>query len=181
MLTSAELVWLLAAVAKGDRPAFERLYAATRAKLYGVALRILGRPPLAGEALQQAYLEIWRNAGQFDPAGADPLAWMVALVRRRAIDMRRKETPSSTEEGAEPTEVAEKPPDRPAPRALNEPLRRLLACMGRLEEDQRRLLLLAYYDGLSRDELAAKFGQPVETVRSRLLSAASQIRECLGS
>src|SRR4051794_31927557 len=72
MLTPAELVWLLAAVAKGDAAAFERLYAATRAKLYGVVLRILKRRDLAEEIMQETYLKIWNSAGRFDPALSSP-------------------------------------------------------------------------------------------------------------
>src|SRR5262249_62169140 len=78
MLTPVELVWLLAAVAKGDEAAFERLYAATRAKLYGVVLRILRRHDLADEVMQEAYLKIWNGAGRFGPALSAPITWMVA-------------------------------------------------------------------------------------------------------
>ena len=67
MLTPAELVWLIAAVAKGDEAAFERLYAATRAKLFGVVLRILRRQDIAEEVIQEAYVKIWNSAGQFNP------------------------------------------------------------------------------------------------------------------
>src|SRR5437763_415639 len=86
MLTPAELVWLMAAVAKGDQAAFERLYVATRAKLYGVALRILRRSDLADEVIQETYLKIWNNAGTFDPKLATPITWMVAIARNRALD-----------------------------------------------------------------------------------------------
>ncbi|HKC33482.1 MAG TPA: sigma factor, partial [Xanthobacteraceae bacterium] len=81
MLSAQELVWLMAAVAKGDRAAFERLYAATRAKLYGVVLRILRRQDLADEVMQETYLKVWNSAGQFDPALASPITWMVAIAR----------------------------------------------------------------------------------------------------
>ena len=90
MLTPAELVWLLAAVAKGDQAAFERLYAATRSKLYGVVLRILRRSDLADEVMQETYLKIWRSAGHSIRAGA-PITWMVAIARNRAIDLRPQE------------------------------------------------------------------------------------------
>ncbi|WP_245422295.1 RNA polymerase sigma factor [Rhodoplanes serenus] len=90
MLTSAELVWLLAATAKGDVAAFERLYGATRAKLYGIVLRILDRPDRAGEALQDAYLTIWSQAAGFAPGRDDPLVWMVAIARRHALDLARR-------------------------------------------------------------------------------------------
>src|SRR5271168_1995663 len=106
MLTSPELVWLLAAVAKGDEAALERLYQATRAKLYGVALRILRRADLADEVIQEAYLKVWNSAGQFDPAMASPITWMLAIARNRAIDLVRKKTETSIEEHPEVMEVA---------------------------------------------------------------------------
>jgi RNA polymerase sigma-70 factor (ECF subfamily) len=86
MLTSPELVWLLAAVAKGDEAAFERLYQATRAKLYGAVLRILRRAGPADAVMREAYLEVWSSAGQFDPALASPMTWMLAIARNRAIE-----------------------------------------------------------------------------------------------
>ncbi len=70
--------------------AFERLYGATRAKLYGVLLRILGRPELADEVMQETYLKVWKMAGRFDPTVASPITWMVAIARNRAIDIVRK-------------------------------------------------------------------------------------------
>ena len=90
MLTQTELVELLAEVAAGDAAAFERLYDATRAKLYGVLLRILGRPELAEEVMQETYLKVWNTAATFDATIASPITWMVAIARNRAIDIVRK-------------------------------------------------------------------------------------------
>src|ERR1044071_8509489 len=95
MLTSAELVWLMAAVAKGDQAAFERLYAATRAKLYGVALRILRRSDLADEVIQEAYLKIWHNAGVSAQNWAPRTAGMGAIARTRALVLVRKKGEAS--------------------------------------------------------------------------------------
>lgn len=181
MLSSQELVWLLAAVAKGDRAAFERLYAATRAKLYGVVLRILRRHDLADEVMQETYLKIWNSAGQFDPALSSPITWMVAIARNRAIDQVRKKTEVSLDEDSAVLEIAADSPDPLAKREMTEELRRLLACMGRLDEERRRLVLFAYYDGWSREQLAAKFDKPVNTVKTWLRRALMEIRECLGS
>lgn len=181
MLSPQELVWLLAAVAKGDRPAFERLYAATRAKLYGVVLRILRRHDLADEVMQETYLKIWSSAGQFDPALSSPITWMVAIARNRAIDQVRKKTEVSIDEDPAVLEIAADSPDPLARREMTEELRRLLACMGRLDEERRRLVLFAYYDGWSRERLAAKFDKPVNTVKTWLRRALMEIRECLGS
>ena len=181
MLSSQELVWLLAAVANGDRAAFERLYAATRAKLYGVVVRILRRHDLADEVMQETYLKIWKSAGVFDPALSSPITWMVAIARNRAIDQVRKKTEVSIEEDSAVLEVAADTPDPLAKREMTEELRRLLACMGRLDEERRRLVLFAYYDGWSREQLAAKFETPVNTVKTWLRRALIEIRECLGS
>jgi RNA polymerase sigma-70 factor (ECF subfamily) len=182
MLSSQELVWLLAAVAKGDRTAFERLYAATRAKLYGVVLRILRRQDLADDVMQETYLKIWSSAGQFDPALSSPITWMVAIARNRAIDLVRKKTEVSIEEESDVLEAAAADtPDPLAKRETTEELRRLLACMGRLDEERRRLVLFAYYGGWSREHLAAKFEKPVNTIKTWLRRALIEIRECLGS
>src|SRR5436305_12701769 len=111
MLTPAELVWLLAAVAKGDEAAFERLYVATRAKLFGVVLRILRRQDRAEEVMQEAYVKIWTSAGQFNPALSSPITWMVSIARNRAIDVVRKRTEASIEDEPAAMEVAGDDPD----------------------------------------------------------------------
>ncbi len=181
MLTSAELVWLLATVAKGDQAAFERLYAATRAKLYGVALRILRRPDLADEVLQESFVKIWSSAGQFDPAVASPITWMVAIVRNRAIDLVRRKADASLEEMPDVLELAADSPDPLAARARSEELQRLLTCIGRLDAERRKLVLLAYYNGWSREQLAKQFDTPINTIKTWLRRSLLEIRECLGS
>jgi RNA polymerase sigma-70 factor (ECF subfamily) len=181
MLTTPELVWLLAAVAKGDQAAFERLYQATGAKLYGTVVRILRRADLADEVLQEAYLKVWNSARRFDPAVASPITWMVAIARNHAIDLVRRRAEISIEEEPEVMEVAAENPHPLAKREMSEELKRLLACMGRLDEDRRRLVLLAYYGGWSREQLAAKFEKPVNTIKTWLRRALADIRECLGT
>jgi RNA polymerase sigma-70 factor, ECF subfamily len=181
MLTAAELVGLLAAVAKGDQAAFERLYAATRAKLYGVVLRILRRADLADEVMQETYLKIWNGAGQFNPALASPITWMVAIARNRAIDLARRKTDVSVEEVPDVLELAAETPDPLATRERSEELERLLACLGRLDPEQRQLVLLAYYNGWSREQLAAKLNRPVNTIKTWLRRSILAVRECLGS
>jgi RNA polymerase sigma-70 factor (ECF subfamily) len=179
MLTPAELVWLLAAVAKGDQAAFERLYAATRAKLYGVVLRILRRPDLADEVMQETYLKIWTNAGQFNPTMATPITWMVAIARNRAIDLLRSRAEASTEDEPEAMDLAAENPDPLARREVSEELQRLLACIGRLSPTRQRLVLLAYYNGWSREQLGAELETPVSTIKTWLRRSLLEIRECL--
>jgi RNA polymerase sigma-70 factor, ECF subfamily len=181
MLTPDELVGLMAAVAKGDQGAFERLYTATRAKLYGVVLRILRRSDLADEVMQDAYLKIWRSAGEFDARRATPITWMVAIARNRALDLVRKKSETSIEDEPAALEAQGAVANPLERQETTEQLRRLLVCLDALESERRELILLAYLGGFSREQLAAKFGAPVNTVKTWLRRSLVQIRECLGS
>jgi RNA polymerase sigma-70 factor (ECF subfamily) len=180
MLTQAELVWLLAAVAKGDKAAFERLYGATRAKLYGVLLRILGRPEAADDVMQETYLKVWQMAGKFDPTVASPITWMVAIARNRAIDIVRKKADVSVEDSPEALGVAADTPPPLARREMTEELRRLLGCLGKLDPEKQRIVLLAYYSGWSREQLSYKLDIPVNTIKTWLRRSLLEIRECMG-
>jgi RNA polymerase sigma-70 factor (ECF subfamily) len=181
MSTPAELVQWLNAVSQGDRAAFEQLYAATRAKLYGVVLRILRRHDLADEVLQEVYLKIWSGAGQFNPGLASPITWMVTIARNRAIDLVRKRREVSIEEEPKAMDVAADLPNPLARRELAEEVRRLMGCIERLEPERQSLVLLAYRNGWSREQLAAKLGKPVNTIKTWLRRSLLEIRECLGS
>jgi RNA polymerase sigma-70 factor, ECF subfamily len=181
MLTQAELVWLLAAVAKGDDAAFARLYEATRAKLYGVLLRILGRPELAEDVMQETYLKVWKTAGSFDPTLGSPITWMVAIARNRAIDIVRKKSETSIEVGAEALSIAADTPAPLARREMTEELKRLLSCLGKLDPEKQRILLLAYYSGWSRDQLSKKLDIPVNTIKTWLRRSLLEIRECMSA
>jgi RNA polymerase sigma-70 factor, ECF subfamily len=176
MLTSPELIWLLAAVAKGDAAAFERVYRATAAKLYGVVLRIVRRADVAHEVMVETYLKAWTTAGEFDPAAASPLTWMLAIARNRAIDLVRANPENFADKDAT---IAAPAVADPSARQMSDELKRLLACMGRLDEERRRLILTAYYSGHSRDELATEFHQPVAAVRFGLRRTLFDIQECL--
>jgi RNA polymerase sigma-70 factor, ECF subfamily len=181
MLTPAELVWLMAGVARGDQAAFERLYVATRAKLFGVVLRILRRTDLAEEVIQETYLKIWNNAGSFDAKLATPITWMVAIARNRALDVVRRKSEVSIEDEPEAMETAGEEPNPLARQEMTDELKRLLGCLGQLDEERRRLVLLAYYGGWSREQLAVKFEAPANTIKTWLRRSLQEIRECLGS
>ena len=181
MLSKTELIWLLAATAKGDTDAFERLYLATRSKLYGVTLRILRRADLAEEIMQESYVKIWSHAGHFNPRLGSPITWMVAIARNAAFDLLRKKSETSIEDEPKAIEISAETRDPLAPREMSEELKRLLACMTALEEEHRRVLLLAYYNGWSREQLAKKFETPVNTIKTWLRRGLIQIRECMGA
>ena len=181
MLMQAELVWLVGAVAKGDAVAFERLYAATRAKLYGVLLRILGKPELAEEVMQETYLKVWKMADKFDPTIASPITWMVAIARNRAIDIVRKKGELSIEDEPDALNVAAETPPPLARREMTEELKKLLSCLGKLDPEKQRIVLLAYYSGWSRDQLAKKLDIPVNTIKTWLRRSLLEIRACMGT
>lgn len=179
MLTPVEITWLLAAIARRDAAAFERLYATTCAKIYGVVLRILRRHDLAADVMEQTYLHIWRNVGEFDPAISNPVAWMVAIARRRAIDLARKPDVGATDGEPELAE-ADSPGVLPR-REMPEELKRLLTCIGRLEPDRQRMLLLAYYGAFSREQLAVKLNMPANLLKASLRRSLFELEQCLTS
>jgi len=179
MLTPVEITWLLAAVARGDTAAFERLYATTCAKIYGVVLRILRRHDLAADVMEETYLQVWRSVGEFDPALSTPVAWMAAIARRRAIDLARK--PDAVSNESEP-ELAEADSPGVLPRReMPEELKRLLTCIGRLEPERQRMLLLAYYGAFSREQLAVKLNMPANLLKASLRRSLSELEQCLTS
>jgi RNA polymerase sigma-70 factor (ECF subfamily) len=178
MSTPVEITWLLAAVTKGDAAAFERLYEATCAKLYGVVLRILRRHDLAADVMEEAYLQIWRTAGEFNPVQSSPLAWMVAIARRLAISRSRQPLPEGAENEREVTDENEGPGTVPR-HQLTDDLKRLLTCIGRLEPDRQRMLLLAYYGAFSREQLSVKLDMPVNLLRSSLRRSLAEVELCM--
>jgi RNA polymerase sigma-70 factor (ECF subfamily) len=180
MSTPAEMTLLLAAVAKGDQASLERLYGETCAKLYGVLLRILGKPELADEVMREVYLKVWDSAKKFDPTTATPMTWMVAMARNRAIDLVRKDGGAVVEEMPDAAAGAEAPPPL-ARREASDELRRLLSCLGKLDPEKQRIVLLAYYSGWSREQLARKLDIPVNTMKAWLRRSLLEIRGCIGA
>jgi RNA polymerase sigma-70 factor (ECF subfamily) len=179
MSDAVEITGLLSAVAKEDVAAFERLYLATCAKLYGVVLRILRRHDLAAEVMEDIYLQIWRTAGEFDPGTFSPAAWMVAIARRHAIDRIRQ--PESAAGDTEPEIEESDGPGAVPRREITDELKRLLTCIGRLDPNRQRMLLLAYYGAFSRQQLALKLDSSEDLLKTSLRSSLSELEQCLTS
>jgi RNA polymerase sigma-70 factor (ECF subfamily) len=178
-MSSEEITELLAAVAKRESAAFERLYAATCARVYGVILRILRRHDLATGVLEEAYRTIWETAENYAPTLGSPIVWMLAIARRLAIEVARR--PGISADEAEP-EIPDT--ERPGPlprREMTEDLKRLLTCIGRLEPDRQRMVLLAYYGAFSRDQLAEKLDTPENLLKASLRRSLFEIDQCLTS
>ena len=176
-----DLADLLRRVAARDEAAFAALYRQTSAKLYGVVARILSRGDAGAEALQEAYVRIWEKAGDFDPAKGSPLAWMATIARNRALDEVRRVRPTSLEDMPEGFEPAASPVDPLAARERSEALTALLACLGKLDDEKRSAVLLAYYHGASRETLSKRFCRPVPTIKTWLHRSLAQLRDCLAS
>ena len=177
--SSAEPDRLLLAAAKGDREAFRALHAATQAKLFGVAMRILARRDAASDALQEAYVKIWRRAADYDPAKGSAVAWMATIARNVALDEVRKKAPVSLEDMPEGYEPAAEAVDPLAGRERSERLAALMKCLETLDPKKRDMVLLAYWRGASREALAAKFDAPTATIKTWLRRSLLGLRECL--
>lgn len=176
-----ELLTLVARVAGGDRAAFADLYARTSGKLFASVRRILRSEAAAEDAVQEAYVRIWRRAGDFDAGIASPIAWMTTIARHAAIDIARRgsERISAASASVDP-EILDQLADPAADGARLSGGSRLSKCLGGLDEDRRGMILLAYCYGWSREELSARFNRPVATVKTVLRRALISLKECLG-
>ena len=175
---------LLAATARGDHDAFAQVYQRTHAHLFGVALRILGRQASAEDVLQEAFINIWRNAASYRPhvGGQDiqPMTWLIAIVRNKALDAlrmrsRRNEVEfdaSHEGQGAAGASALDMVAD--ATDSL-----RLRTCLDALDGTHRQSLALAYYQGLTHSEVAARMGAPLGSVKSWIRRGLDKLRDGL--
>lgn len=180
MTSPQDIANLLAAVARKDREAFSALYSATSAKLYGTVLRILQRRDLADEVLQEVYVKIWDRAADYDASRASPVTWLATIARNRALDEARRKRPSSIEDHPELLDVASDDESALARVMRGEDGKRLVDCLMQLDPQRRDMVVLAYCEGLSREELAEKYAQPVNTVKTWLRRSLATLKGCLG-
>jgi RNA polymerase sigma-70 factor (ECF subfamily) len=167
---------LLGASATGDQAAFAELYGLTKGKMFGVALGILKRRDLAEDVLQEAYVRIWRNAGRFNPAIASPVAWMATIVRNCAINIVRR---PQLEADCDQTFVLNVVASDQSPLdgiQSAEDCGNAFAALRSLDPLQRRLIVAAYVRGESREQLARRFGVPVNTIKTWLRRAILNVR-----
>jgi len=179
-LPADPLASLLAACARRDRAAFERLYRETSPKLFGLALRILKREDWAEDVLQECYVRIWDHAQDYRAGLAAPMTWMTSIVRNRCLDWLRRPTLEVIDEEGELIEAAAS--DAPGPLAELESgadARALKHCMEKLDAKQRQAIALAYYDGLSHSELAQHLREPLGTVKTWVRRGLLRLKSCL--
>jgi RNA polymerase sigma-70 factor (ECF subfamily) len=174
----------MAGIAARDAAALEALYLRHASALFGLCLRILGDRGEAEEVLEDVFFELWERSDRFDPERSNPLAYLTMLTRSRAIDRLRRETRriSVLDVAKEPAESREHAADGETPleAAQGGERRRLVAALlDALDGDERQVLELSFFAGLSHSEIAARLEQPVGTVKSRIRRALVRLRDGL--
>ena len=170
---------LLAKVAARDHRAFAALYRRTSPKLLAIAQRILGNRGAAEDAVQEVFAKIWRDAGKFEASRGNPMAWMSTMTRNQAIDALRKQRRT-------PVPMAEPPECRQVEFAWQQSAGidatdkiALIRGLSQLDEERRMMLLCAYCEGFTREELAVRFSRPVGTVKTFLRASLAALRDSL--
>ncbi len=172
-------VLLLKEIAARDEAALAQLYDHYGRILFGLLMRILNNREEAEDVLQEVFLQVWRKAGDFDESRGRPFTWLVTLARSRAIDRLR--TLASRERVAEAgaREVSEVISDA-ATDALKSEQRGLVSdALAKLPDEQKRPIMLAYFNGLTQSEIATRLGAPLGTVKTRMRTGMIRLRELL--
>ena len=180
-LVTAELDVLLRQVAQQDVDAFAAFYDRTRARVFGLVTRVLRDPGYSEETTQEIYLQVWRSADNYDPSAGSPLAWLLTLAHRRAVDRVRSEQAASARESRYGAANVDLPSDHVADSVILRDERRQVAdCLGTLTDAQRECIQLAYYDGLTYVQVSERLSANLATIKSRMRDAIRGLRRCLG-
>ena len=178
-------VELLKAVARRDEAALGQLYDRYRRILFGVLMRILNNREEAEDVLQEVFLQVWRRAADFDANRGKPFTWLVTLARSRGIDRLRatasRERVVTTITGAEAGEAVEEVSDAATDAIRSEQRGVVNSALSQLPEEQKRPLMLAYFEGLTQSEIATQLNAPLGTVKTRMRSGMMKLRELLST
>ena len=172
-------VALLKAIAARDEVALAQLYDRYRAILFGLLMRILNNREEAEDVLQEVFLQVWRKAADFDESRGRPFTWLVTLARSRGIDRLR--TLASRERVAEAgaREPSEEISDAATDAFKSEQRGLVSDALAKLPDEQKRPIMLAYFDGLTQSEIATSLGAPLGTVKTRMRTGLIRLRELL--
>jgi len=170
---------ILEAVGRGNDDALGVLYDRFGRVAYGLAYRILRDQSLAEDAVQEAFLAVWRSADAYKRERAKPSTWILTVVHRRSVDLVRREE----RRRGEPLEAAPEPTSGPADEdaSLRDQRVAVQAALSELPGDQRQALELAYYGGLTQSQLAERLGVPLGTIKSRMFAGLGRLRELLAT
>jgi RNA polymerase sigma-70 factor, ECF subfamily len=189
-LDATNLETLLAQTAQGNHASFADIYKRTQAHLFGVAVRILGQGQVAEDALQEAYVSIWKNAASYrSEVGGQtiqPMTWLIAIARNKALDAYRSRARRKESELPESDNGTDNLQDTTAPSAaqlLDQASHTLHidGCMSGLDGSHRQSLALAYYQGLSHSEIAAQMGAPLGSVKAWIRRGLEKLKACLAA
>ncbi|MFW0795594.1 ECF RNA polymerase sigma factor SigK [Gordonia sp. CPCC 205515] len=175
-----ELRTLLAESALGDRTSFARLYDLTSSRIYGLALRVVVDRNYAEEVVQEAYLQFWQRAADYQPSRGSVISWMMTIAHRRAVDRVRSEElqhRKTAEFGA--TNQASNVPATLELVVDREATTELRTCLNRLTDLQRDSIEMSYFGGLSYPEVAEHTSTPLPTIKSRIRDGLRKLRDCL--
>lgn len=176
---------LLSRVARQrDEAAFSRLYDLSAPLLYGLACRMVGPGVDAEDVLQEVMLQAWNRAAAFDPGKGTARVWLVVLTRSRCLDKLRRKGTRRDHEVAGLDDVAEPIDDEPSASETMETaeVRTVVrTALAALPDEQRRTLEIAYFEGLSQSEIAARTGEPLGTVKTRMRLGMLKLMELLKS
>jgi RNA polymerase sigma factor (sigma-70 family) len=170
---------LVALAARSEQSALAELYDRFGRPAYGLALRIVRDEALAEDAVQEAFLALWRTAARFVPERGKASTWILTLVHRRAVDIvRREERRRADALDQGPELESQNTVDEEAWLRLQR--ERVQDALGKLPDQQREAIELAYYGGFTQSELAERLGQPLGTIKSRMFGGLARLRELLG-
>jgi RNA polymerase sigma-70 factor, ECF subfamily len=183
MPTEENLPTLMSRIALRDRAAFQSLYRATCAHLYGVSFRILRNENRADEVLQEAFMNVWHNAAGYNALAGAPMTWLINIVRNKSIDALRsgkRERDATTPMDDEALDVAGDDALEPQ-RLFDDSLvkSKIDACMAALGAAQRQALALAYYRGMVHTDIAKVLNVPLGTAKGWVRRGLDQLRACL--
>jgi len=176
-----DLAELLKLSGKGDEAAFAQLYDATSTRVFGLAVRVVRDRAQAEEVAQEAFTEIWRTSGRFDPAKGSPLAWMLTIVHRKAVDRVRSAEASTRRDTSyhQQNQPVEHDSTAEAAHASLE-AHRVRSALATLTEVQREALELAYFGGYTHTEVASMLDLPVGTAKTRIRDGLIRLRDTMG-
>jgi RNA polymerase sigma-70 factor, ECF subfamily len=169
---------LVALAARSEHSALAELYDRYGRPAYGLALRVVRDESLAEDAVQEAFLTVWRTAARFVPEKGKASTWILTLVHRRAVDVVRREQRRRADSLDQAPEPGGGGADEEAWLRLQR--ERVQAALKQLPDQQREALELAYYGGFTQSELAERLGQPIGTIKSRMFTGLTRLRELLG-
>ena len=171
---------LLVEVAGGNRQAFEALYAKTSGMLFGICQRVLSERSEAEDVLQEVYVAVWNKAAQFAPQQSRAVTWLGTIARNRAIDRLRSLPPRENRLAIDLAERVQDPSPSPGSLADTASTRaRLDECLDQLETRRGVLIRTAFFDGATYEELAARSGSPLGSIKSWIRRGLAQLKACL--